>query len=65
MITKSLKYFEEQLPSTTFIRVNRSVIVRMAALTGMGSKTVMLGAKEFVLFETVDKAELKNLLKLN
>lgn len=64
VITKSLKYFEEQLPSTLFCRINRSLIVRLAALTGMSSKVVMIGEKEFMLSETVDKAALKNLLNL-
>lgn len=52
VITKNLKYFEEQVPQPLFIRVNRSVIINSEKIDKMDSKTVYIKQKEFTISST-------------
>lgn len=49
VITKNLKYFEEQLPQNDFIRVNRSVIVNTNKIESFDSKSVSVINKKFAI----------------
>lgn len=61
VITKNLKYFEENLPQNIFIRVNRSVMINTQKVEKMDSKTVYINHKEFSISDTA-KSFLKNIL---
>lgn len=64
VITKNLKYFESQLPSEQFFRINRSVIVNISGISSLSNKTVIVNEKEFLLSETTNKNLLKQYLNL-
>lgn len=52
LITKNLKYFEEQLLEKKFIRVNRSNIVNIDFVNRFDSKNVYIDEKEFSISDT-------------
>lgn len=46
LILCTMKYMEEKLPSASFVRIHRSYIVRLGALSAIGSNEVYIGDKE-------------------
>lgn len=64
VVTKSLKYFESQLPPSVFFRINRSTIVAIKSITSISSKAVFVNDIEFILSENIDKNLLKQYMHL-
>lgn len=52
LITKNLKYFEENLPSNQFIRINRSNIINKNHIVQFDTKSVRINEYEFSISET-------------
>lgn len=46
LILCTMKYMEEKLPSDAFVRIHRSYIVRLRALSAIGNNEVYIGRKE-------------------
>jgi len=46
LILCTMKYMEEKLPQTAFVRIHRSFIVRLGALSAIGSNEVYIGSRE-------------------
>lgn len=59
VITKNLKHFEEILPGSIFIRVNRSVIVNSKFISGFETKNLFLGEKKLVVTDNYKTNVLK------
>jgi DNA-binding LytR/AlgR family response regulator len=59
LITKNLKYFEENLPSNQFIRINRSNIINKNFVTQFDTKNIYIDNIGFSISDTININELK------
>lgn len=62
VITKSLKYFESIFPESLFMRINRSIIVKVLSIDKLDAKHVYIKEKAFVISESI-KEELHQKIK--
>ncbi|MBK8367256.1 MAG: response regulator transcription factor [Bacteroidetes bacterium] len=63
VITKNLKYFESIFPESLFIRINRSIIVKIASIDKLDAKYVYITEKSFVISDSI-KEELRQKISI-
>lgn len=59
LITKNLKYFEENLPSNLFIRINRSNIINKNFVSQFDTKNIYIDNIGFSISDTININDLK------
>jgi DNA-binding LytR/AlgR family response regulator len=63
VITKNLKYFESIFPESLFLRINRSIIVKISAIDKMHVKYIYINDKAFVVSDNM-KEELRQKINI-
>lgn len=63
VITKNLKYFEAIFPESLFLRINRSIIVKISAIDKMDAKYIYVNEKAFIVSENM-KEELRQKINI-
>jgi DNA-binding LytR/AlgR family response regulator len=63
VITKNLKYFESIFPESLFLRINRSIIVKISAIDKMDVKYIYINDKAFVVSDNM-KEELRQKINI-
>lgn len=63
VITRNLKYFESIFPVSQFLRINRSIIVKIQAVDKMDSKYIYVNEKVFAISDNM-KEELRQKINI-
>lgn len=63
VITKNLKYFDSIFPEALFLRINRSIIVKISAIDKMDAKYIYVNEKAFIVSENM-KEELRQKINI-
>jgi DNA-binding LytR/AlgR family response regulator len=63
VITKNLKYFDSIFPEPLFLRINRSIIVKISAIDKMDVKYIYINDKAFVVSDNM-KEELRQKINI-